>query len=621
MRRTVKMTVWGLGLVSIMACDSGGIGELEGDADSDRDIDVDADVDPCYGADCSGHGRCVSEGGAAHCVCEEGYHAEGLACVPHATDGDADTDVDGDADVDSDGDADSDACTPDCDRRECGSDGCGGSCGSCEDGVFCSPSGGCGCRGPEPPLPTAFGFNYAPPGGYGTWLSTDHEEFVEDFARDLVIMASLGATVVRIPVLPYRCGMQISEGAGPGSFNPEAFEALSRHLPGIIESFGDHGISVILSFHPNSYYTSGPDDTTWTEVTYGPEWHEDFTEDLIVWSTDFVELVETSEACSNVLYYDVHNELHFGQDEFLVMVQAQHERVPIPEGKRGQSLLFGRHADEVPAVMAAAGRTLDFIDFHTYLGGINTDVYDTARSISHLLPGAHLILGEFGAKFEEGTEVERRDFLLYALDQAERADMTAALHWSLWDFDPDEREAHGLGHRPNEPRDSYGAIAERHGRIPSSDFESSLGDWYVGGSSDNVTLRRQGPLASGAATGEWYGRLTATAEGSYWFCSPMFEVDGTKLAVSGYVRSNVAELSLNAHMFDDEMRDERGRLRFSIPRSWSYWHVQDQLGGQVFDMPAGTTRARICVTVTAPAGTTSEDPIYLDLDAFSAGSF
>lgn len=30
------------------------------------------------------------------------------------------------------------ACTPDCDERECGADGCGGSCGTCEQGTACS---------------------------------------------------------------------------------------------------------------------------------------------------------------------------------------------------------------------------------------------------------------------------------------------------------------------------------------------------------------------------------------------------------------------------------------------------------------------------------------------------
>ncbi len=37
-------------------------------------------------------------------------------------------------------------CTPDCDGRSCGSDGCGGTCGTCPSGESCDSSGACACR-------------------------------------------------------------------------------------------------------------------------------------------------------------------------------------------------------------------------------------------------------------------------------------------------------------------------------------------------------------------------------------------------------------------------------------------------------------------------------------------
>ena len=40
-----------------------------------------ADADPCDGVTCSGHGTCRVSGGQAECVCDPGYHAQGLACV------------------------------------------------------------------------------------------------------------------------------------------------------------------------------------------------------------------------------------------------------------------------------------------------------------------------------------------------------------------------------------------------------------------------------------------------------------------------------------------------------------------------------------------------------------
>ena len=38
-------------------------------------------------------------------------------------------------------------CVPDCTGRECGDDGCGGSCGSCGEGFTCLPDGRCSCSG------------------------------------------------------------------------------------------------------------------------------------------------------------------------------------------------------------------------------------------------------------------------------------------------------------------------------------------------------------------------------------------------------------------------------------------------------------------------------------------
>jgi hypothetical protein len=37
-------------------------------------------------------------------------------------------------------------CLPDCGKKECGADGCGGSCGECEEGFACDPNGKCLCQ-------------------------------------------------------------------------------------------------------------------------------------------------------------------------------------------------------------------------------------------------------------------------------------------------------------------------------------------------------------------------------------------------------------------------------------------------------------------------------------------
>ena len=148
---------------------TGGDGDSDGDrdldADTDGDSDVDADYDPCVGVSCSGHGRCVSDGDNAGCVCDDGYRAEGLSCVPVGADGDADVDGDDEQDIDSDADSGLDgdveagpcsSCEPD---EECCGEACVdldsdpancGECGlTCEVGEVCD-DGTCtsvGCSG------------------------------------------------------------------------------------------------------------------------------------------------------------------------------------------------------------------------------------------------------------------------------------------------------------------------------------------------------------------------------------------------------------------------------------------------------------------------------------------
>lgn len=70
-----------------------------------------AGLDPCARVDCSGHGRCRNNNGQAQCICDRGYEADGLACVP--LDGDA-PDGDDSEDGDSPGDGDVAGCEPEC---------------------------------------------------------------------------------------------------------------------------------------------------------------------------------------------------------------------------------------------------------------------------------------------------------------------------------------------------------------------------------------------------------------------------------------------------------------------------------------------------------------------------
>jgi len=104
MKRLMILFSGAMLLVSAGACNGGGgNGDEDADADAadfqpgedasqpDGDVPADAlpdedpdfpDGDPCEGVTCSGYGTCVVSGGSPACDCNEGYHAEGLSCVP-----------------------------------------------------------------------------------------------------------------------------------------------------------------------------------------------------------------------------------------------------------------------------------------------------------------------------------------------------------------------------------------------------------------------------------------------------------------------------------------------------------------------------------------------------------
>jgi hypothetical protein len=75
-------------------------------APMEQDAGCDDDAATCQGADRPDGGRCTEQ-----------------ACEPDA----------------------GGACEPDCDRRVCGDDGCGGVCGMCQAGAACSSTGICSC--------------------------------------------------------------------------------------------------------------------------------------------------------------------------------------------------------------------------------------------------------------------------------------------------------------------------------------------------------------------------------------------------------------------------------------------------------------------------------------------
>ena len=83
---------------------------------------------PCFQVSCSGNGTCMPSGDTPVCACNEGYAnnpEDPLRCD----------------------------CVPQCEGMQCGSDGCGGSCGNCPDGQSCDFGSG-QCQGDPDPSTT-----------------------------------------------------------------------------------------------------------------------------------------------------------------------------------------------------------------------------------------------------------------------------------------------------------------------------------------------------------------------------------------------------------------------------------------------------------------------------------
>jgi len=70
------------------------------------------------GVGCHSNAVCTLSGGVGKCVCKHGYVGDGKSCS---------------------------ACKINCAGRECGSNGCGGSCGACKTGTLCSTQQKCVC--------------------------------------------------------------------------------------------------------------------------------------------------------------------------------------------------------------------------------------------------------------------------------------------------------------------------------------------------------------------------------------------------------------------------------------------------------------------------------------------
>jgi sugar lactone lactonase YvrE len=76
------------------------------------------------------------DAGCAGCACEECVGSIDPFCVDEQWDSFCASLCDSECGADC-------PCIPDCAGKECGDDGCGGACGECDEGLFCTPAGAC----------------------------------------------------------------------------------------------------------------------------------------------------------------------------------------------------------------------------------------------------------------------------------------------------------------------------------------------------------------------------------------------------------------------------------------------------------------------------------------------
>jgi len=518
-------------------------------------------------------------------------------------------------------------CRPDCSGKECGSDGCGGSCGDCPASFSCQGSScqlSSPCQGAQL-SEGSFGFNYAVPYHVGAWYAAEWPVVQTDFQRDIKIMAALGARVVRIMLLPYYSGIRLQENQGNVG-DPQALAAAKQNLVEIINRFRAEGMAVILAFGPNALYWNGPDSRRWWEWAYGADGWSRFVQDIAEWGRQLAMAIESSEACSGVLYWDLLNEADYRVPGMGELVRTLAARVPLPAEKIGISALLPSDIGPMLNDLHSQGREPAFLDIHSYPDReVNADPSQALSALRQAAPRAKTLIGEFAGIYCENGQDEDKQLLTEAqvLEGAFAADTFALLHWMLWDYaDGDcsvgDSERTGLGFSHERPRDVLGALSNWISVLPGGDFEGSTSDWYPGGTGTGAEMSLGGPNEGDAATNLYYLRLTITEAGTYWLCSPAFATSGSRLYVSGFVRSNLNKITLDVHYRDAagwNHNTSRPPLQIDIPLggNWAFYNLQQQTGGVSFDLPSGTYQSLICFVGTG----SGSGPIYLDIDTIS----
>ena len=517
----------------------------------------------------------------------------------------------------------------------------------------------------SPASPPYYGFDYWPP-GYDDWLWNYSAAAQSRVIKDIGLMKAMGVNIVRISVFGYDEGLppwKYNQPAGVQNFDTQAWDTTAANLTQIIKQFGAAGIKVIVTFAPNSYYWYGPqpnadgtwpaydpqcqttDIKEWWQCRYAPDRWDDFVWDYWNWENGIEWWVEHDpQASANVLYYDVVNEIQFTDGNGIVSNAQFNELADVviqnssnvPIGKMGFSLNpspIDTNTDiaSLKAAFDRAGKQPAYIEVHCYPGyscvgvGDNLTVaqwFDEAYAkVKAAFPTTQFVIGEWGAMYDGGPGVQQASLDKQLVDWANSTGNVAALvHWNMYDNNPNYGDTtHLLGFAPapgvaTGVRDNYMILGNMMGSLVDGDFENGVGSWFFGGTGAQTSA-----VQGGAVTGSSFGRLTITAPGRNWFCSPNFVLQhGSHVATGGFIRTTVASVDMGTRYFDSSwglLGQDDITITQSAPGQWQ--QIQEQaLSKQATDWGAAYG-AQVCFAVTAPSGTSTSSPITLDLDSIT----
>lgn len=518
--------------------------------------------------------------------------------------------------------------------------------------------------------------------------------------RDLDHIASLGGGVIRLVILPNgnvaTCDGQDTptqtaswaawklpalptqpSSNQHGTFTQE-FTDETSNIPDLIGLAKARNIKVIVTF-ANTYfrlYSSNPactDEKIWYCYYTSGSW-TNFLQEAKQWIDGYVGAIEASPNRDAVIAYDFLNETT-GQvrtsdpdpakPRDWAYVNYMYDNSVVPAGKRAVSVLRAQYpkfpagqndADLLKANLG--GRTLDFVDFHSYPDNAGSNNPDYLASYNHLVsvfPNATALMGEFGRQTpwqsaqadRDSQEAQQASRVTTMMSGAQSNSFPYYLHWSLWDSaPPNTSQVLGLGYDPNDPKDALGAVSgEMNGTsaggaqlLANPDLETAdssgtkPANWSSGGQV-SPTLLRMGPT-SNSATGQYYARVqiaNPSPPARAWLTSARFNVPAAdqtgqrRLFVNAYIRSNMTDVRLGVTEYDSvgQIRQTSGPgFDPFVPQepetpAWSWYSYLDRVGPWEVTLDPTTTKAIVAVSGTTATATTSGNS-YLDVDTTSA---